>query len=156
MSCVRLSRAILPGMIKRNKNGRVIIISSEVGERPSGAMIPYSVTKGAQINFARGLAETTHGTTVTVNTVLPGPTATEGVEEYLKTRLPIENEALKKAGKSPLTLDQLRDEYCRTTEPTSIIERFIKPEEVANATLFVCTSSAAAINGSAFRGMCHV
>jgi len=150
MSAVRLSRVYLQSMLKRN-SGRIVIISSECGFCPIPTMIPYSFSKGAQINIARGLAELTHGTKVTVNSLLPGPTATEGVESYLAGRLPLENAALAKAGKPPMTLDQFRDAYCKQTEPTSILERFVVPEEVANATLFLCTAGAVAINGSAQR-----
>lgn len=81
MSTIRLSRHFLKKMLDRNV-GRIIIVASECGVRPIPDMIHYSMTKGAQINFARGLAELTKGTNVTVNSLLPGPTATEGVESF--------------------------------------------------------------------------
>jgi short-subunit dehydrogenase len=84
MSAVRLSRHYLPRMLKANKNGRILLIASEAGWRPIPTMIHYSTTKTAMIGLARGLAELTKGTTVTVNSVLAGPTWTEGVEEYLR------------------------------------------------------------------------
>jgi len=149
MSCVRLCRSYLPQMIKRNAHGRVVIISSECGLRPLPSMIAYAMTKGSQINLARGLAELTHGTTVTVNSLLPGPTATEGLEPYLKTRLQLEN-AKRPAG-SQLTFEEFQANYMRLTEPSSIIERYIEPVEVAYATLFLCTISAGVINGNAQR-----
>ncbi len=102
-------------------------------------MIHYSMTKTAQLSVARGLAELTQGTRVTVNSVLPGPTWTEGVEEYMKA-------LAKEKGK---TLDEMIKSYFEDLEPNSLIRRYIKPEEIASACLLVATNGA--INGSSLR-----
>eukprot|EP01099_Mayorella_cantabrigiensis_P007907 TRINITY_DN720_c0_g1_i1.p1 TRINITY_DN720_c0_g1~~TRINITY_DN720_c0_g1_i1.p1 ORF type:complete len:281 (-),score=76.98 TRINITY_DN720_c0_g1_i1:36-839(-) len=138
MSCVRLARVYLKSMLERN-SGRVIFVSSECGMRPIGDMIHYSWTKGSQINIARGLAELTKGTKVTVNTVLPGPTWTEGIEVYV-------GELAKKYNK---TYEQAINDYFTEREPTSLIKRFVQVEEVGNTVVFYSSKWSGATNGAA-------
>lgn len=140
MSIVRLSRYFLPRMLERN-SGRIINISSEAGVKPLAAMIPYSTTKGAVNSLTRGMAERTKGTNVTVNAVLPGPTWTEGIAEFMEG-------AAKEAGED---LDSFTRDYFKTNEPTSLIQRFAAVEEVANTVVFLASSKAAAINGASQR-----
>lgn len=104
-------------------------------------MIPYSVTKTALISLSRGLAELTKGTNVTVNSVLPGPTWTEGVENFMKG-------AAESEGKD---LEKFTKDYFKENEPTSLIQRFATVEEVASTILFLASDKASAINGSAQR-----
>jgi len=151
MGCVRLCRHYLPQMLRRN-SGRIILVSSETGFRPIPQMLHYSVSKAAQISLARGLAELTHGTKVTVNSLLPGPTLTEGLAEYLRGRHEMEVKDCKGVdGKKAPTLEEFVATYCKLAEPTSIIERLITVKEVADTTLFLCSDAAAAINGHAQR-----
>jgi NAD(P)-dependent dehydrogenase (short-subunit alcohol dehydrogenase family) len=140
MSGVRLSRAYLPGMKERNW-GRIVFISSESGLQIPSEMIHYGMTKTAQLAIARGLAETCHGTSVTVNSVLPGPTASEGVTEFVSNL----------AAQQQMTAAEFEKEFFRNARPTSILKRFIEPAEVANVVAFVCSPLASAINGAAVR-----
>jgi NAD(P)-dependent dehydrogenase (short-subunit alcohol dehydrogenase family) len=140
MSGVRLSRAYLPQMKKRNW-GRIIFISSESGLQIPAEMIHYGVTKTAQIALARGIAETCAGTGVTVNAVLPGPTASEGVKEFVGT--------LAKENKQ--TAAQFEKEFFKTARPTSLLQRFAKPDEVAPMVTFLCSPLSSATNGAALR-----
>jgi NAD(P)-dependent dehydrogenase (short-subunit alcohol dehydrogenase family) len=137
---VRLSRAYLPGMKERGW-GRIVFVSSESGLQIPVAMIHYGVTKTAQIALARGLAESVAGTGVTVNSVLPGPTKSEGVGDFV-ARL---------AEQQGLTAEQVEEQFFRTERPTSIIKRFATPEEVANMIVYVCSPAAAATTGAALR-----
>ena len=140
MSGVRLSRAYLSAMKERNW-GRVVFISSESALQTPAEMIHYGMTKTAQLAIARGLAETCRGTNVTVNSVLPGPTASEGVAEFISTL----------AGERKMSVAEFEKEFFRSARPSSILKRFIEPEEIANVVAFVCSPLAAAINGSAVR-----
>jgi NAD(P)-dependent dehydrogenase (short-subunit alcohol dehydrogenase family) len=140
LSGVRLSRAYLAGMKQRNW-GRIIFISSESGLQIPAEMIHYGTTKTAQLAIARGLAETCAGTNVTVNSVLPGPTASEGVTEFVG-QLARENQ---------MTPEQFEKDFFKNARPTSLLKRFIEPNEVANVVGFVCSPLAAAINGAAVR-----
>jgi NAD(P)-dependent dehydrogenase (short-subunit alcohol dehydrogenase family) len=140
MSGVRLSRAYLPGMKQRNW-GRIVFISSESGLQIPAEMVHYGMTKAAQIAVARGMAETCAGTAVTVNSILAGPTASEGVTEFVS--------ALAKQQK--VSRADFEKEFFRSVRPSSLLKRFIKPEEIASAVGFVCSPAAAAINGSALR-----
>jgi len=140
MSGVRLSRAYLAGM-KRNNWGRIVFISSESGLQIPAEMVHYGMTKAAQIAIARGIAETCAGTAVTVNSILAGPTASEGVTEFVSA-------LAKQQGTSQAEFEK---EFFRTVRPTSLLKRFIKPEEVAAAVAFVCSPAAAAMNGSSLR-----
>src|ERR1700730_2202310 len=140
MSGVRLSRAYFPGMKERNW-GRIVFISSESGLQIPAEMIHYGMTKTAQLAIARGLAETCQGTNVTVNSVLPGPTASEGVSEFVSQL----------AAKNKMSNTEFEKEFFKNARPTSILKRFIEPDEIANVVAFVCSPLAAAINGAAVR-----
>ena len=108
--------------------------------RPIPHMIAYSMTKAAQVNVTRGLAELTKGTRVTVNSVLPGPTMTEGVVKYMEGYAKENNIA---------TVDEAIADYFAKNETTSLLQRFAAPEEIAHVTLFLCTQQAVVINGAA-------
>lgn len=138
MSTIRLCRALMPGMLESGR-GRIINLASEAGIKPLPQMIHYSVTKTALIALARGLAELTKGTSVSVNSLLPGPTWTEGVEEYFRGLSEEENKPVQ----------TVLDNYFKEHEPTSLIQRFITVDEVADAALFLAGNGA--INGSALR-----
>jgi NAD(P)-dependent dehydrogenase (short-subunit alcohol dehydrogenase family) len=140
LSAVRLSRSFLPEMLKRN-TGRILNIASEAGVKPLPQMVPYSVTKTALISLSRGLAELTKGTNVTVNSVLPGPTWTEGVEGYMIGAAKAENQEL----------ESFTENYFKNNEPTSLIQRFATVEEVADTVVFLASQNASAINGTAQR-----
>jgi NAD(P)-dependent dehydrogenase (short-subunit alcohol dehydrogenase family) len=140
MSGVRLSRAYMPGMLQRNW-GRVIFISSESGLQIPKEMIHYGLTKTAQLALSRGLAELTSGTGVTVNAVLPGPTRSEGVGDFLE-------EMAAQAGKS---VDEMARDFVKTHRPTSLLERFASVEEVANMVVYAASKEASATNGAALR-----
>lgn len=138
MSAVRMTRAILPRMLARG-TGAVVNLASEAGVKPLPQMIHYSVTKTAMIGLTRGLAELTKGTRVTVNAVLPGPTWTEGVEAYFGGL----------AREKGRPVEGIIDSYFREDEPTSLIQRFVNPDEVARMIAFVASSPAS--NGAAYR-----
>jgi NAD(P)-dependent dehydrogenase (short-subunit alcohol dehydrogenase family) len=140
MSGVRLSRAYLPGMRGRNW-GRIVFISSESGLQIPAEMIHYGMTKTAQLAIARGLAETTLGSGVTVNSILPGPTSTEAVSSFVARRA--ESEGVDEA-----TIER---DFFTTIRPTSILQRFTTPEEVAAMVVYVCSSLASATNGASLR-----
>lgn len=140
MSGIRLSRHYLSGMLQKNW-GRIIFISSESGLQIPAEMIHYGVTKTAQLAVARGIAETTAGTNVTVNCVLPGPTRSEGVTHF------VENMAKERTQ----TPEQIEKEFFTSVRPTSLLKRFITPEEVAALVGFLCSSISSGINGSALR-----
>ncbi|WP_449417721.1 SDR family NAD(P)-dependent oxidoreductase [Phormidium nigroviride] len=140
MSGVRLSRHYLPLMLKKDW-GRIIFISSESGLNIPVEMIHYGVTKTAQIALARGLAETTAGSQVTVNTVLPGPTRSEGVETFIEGLAKEQN----------ISAEQVEKEFFTKTRPSSLIQRFASTSEVAALVAFVASPLASAINGAALR-----
>jgi NAD(P)-dependent dehydrogenase (short-subunit alcohol dehydrogenase family) len=140
LSGARLARLYLPFMRKRNW-GRIIFISSESGMQIPAEMIHYGMTKAAQIAVARGLAEATAGTGITVNSVLPGPTRSRGVGDFVA-------DWAAKSGKSAQTVE---DEFFKTARPTSLIKRFATPEEVAAMVAFVASPLSAATNGAALR-----
>jgi NAD(P)-dependent dehydrogenase (short-subunit alcohol dehydrogenase family) len=140
MSGVRLSRVYFPAMKERNW-GRIVFISSESALQIPVEMIHYGMTKTAQLAIARGLAETCQATNVTVNSVLPGPTASEGVTEFV-TNLAAENK---------ISAEEFEKEFFKNARPTSILKRFIEPDEIANVVAFVCSPLASAINGAAVR-----
>src|ERR1700709_505819 len=140
MSGVRLSRAYLPGMLKRNW-GRIVFISSESALNIPKEMIHYGTTKTAQLAISRGWAETTRGTAVTVNSVLPGPTMSEGVETFVK-------DLAKQNGQS---VEQAAANFVKEHRPTSLIQRFASVEEIANMVVYVSSKEASATNGAALR-----
>lgn len=140
LSAIRLCRYFLPKMLKGNA-GRILNLSSEAGIKPLPQMIPYSMTKTSLISLSRGLAELTKGTNVTFNSILPGPTWTEGVENYMQG-------AAKAKGQD---LDKFVQYYFKVNEPTSLIQRFASAEEVANTIVFLASQKASVINGTAQR-----
>ncbi|MGX1106721.1 MULTISPECIES: SDR family NAD(P)-dependent oxidoreductase [Bradyrhizobium] len=140
MSGVRLSRGYMQGMLKRNW-GRIVFISSESGLNIPTEMIHYGMTKTAQLAIARGLAELTKGTAVTVNSVLPGPTMSEGVETFVK-------DLAKQNGQS---VEEAASNFVKQHRPTSLLQRFASTEEIANLVVYVCSKQASATNGAALR-----
>jgi NAD(P)-dependent dehydrogenase (short-subunit alcohol dehydrogenase family) len=140
LSGVRLSRLYLPAMRQRNW-GRIIFISSESGYHIPAEMIHYGVTKAAQIAVARGLAETTAGSGVTVNSVLPGPTRSRGVGDFVA-------QMASQSGKSAATIE---GEFFKTARPTSLLQRFATTEEVAAMVTYVASPLSSATNGAALR-----
>src|SRR5438876_1918916 len=139
MSGVRMARAYMKGMLKRNW-GRIVFISSESALNIPAEMIHYGTTKTAQLAIARGLA-TCQSTNVTVNSVLPGPTASEGVTEFVSNL----------AAENKISAKEFEKEFFKNARPTSILQRFIEPDEIAHVVGFVCSSLASAINGAAVR-----
>jgi len=140
LSGARLSRFYLPKMLQKNW-GRIIFISSESGVNIPVEMIHYGVTKTSQIALARGLAETTAGTNVTVNSVLPGPTSSEGVETFVQDM----------AKAKGVDVSSVEAEFFQTVRPSSLLKRFATPEEVAAMVVYVCSPLASATNGAALR-----
>jgi len=140
MSGVRLSRHYLPLMLKKDW-GRIIFISSESALNIPAEMIHYGVTKTAQVALSRGLAETTAGTQVTVNTVLPGPTRSEGVETFIEGLAKDQN----------ISPEQVEKDFFTKMRPSSLIQRFATTSEVAALVAFVASPVASAINGAALR-----
>jgi len=138
LSGVRLSRAYISGMKQRNW-GRIIFISSESAIFTPKEMIHYGMTKTAQLAVSRGLAEYCGGTGVTVNSILPGPTRSAGLEDFV-TQLG--------GGQS---FDDLEKEFFKSIRPSSLLKRFETPDEVARLVTFVCSPAASAINGAALR-----
>jgi NAD(P)-dependent dehydrogenase (short-subunit alcohol dehydrogenase family) len=139
MSGVRLSRQYFPLMLAQNW-GRILFISSESGLQIPQEMIHYGTTKTAQLGVARGLAELTKGTNVTVNSVLPGPTASEGVEDFIKK--------LSAEGKSK---EEAERDFFQNARPSSLLQRFATPEEVAHMVVYLASPLASATNGASVR-----
>lgn len=139
MSGVRLSRHYLEPMLEKKKAGRVVFIASESAISPSPEMAHYAATKTMQLSLSRSLAELTKGTPVTVNTVLPGSTKTEGVEKFVRDIFP------------DLTVADAERRFMRENRPTSLLERLIDPKEVADFVTFVASPLASALNGAALR-----
>ncbi|MFL5576718.1 MAG: SDR family NAD(P)-dependent oxidoreductase [Gemmatimonadaceae bacterium] len=140
MSGVRLSRRYLPKMRERDW-GRIVFVSSESAVQIPAEMIHYGVTKSAQVALARGLAETTAGTRVTVNSVLPGPTASEGVSTFVEQM----------AAERGVDFATMEHEFFETARPSSLLRRFATPDEVAAMIVYVCSGRATATNGAALR-----
>ena len=140
MSGVRLSRAYLPRMKARDW-GRIVFISSESALQIPVEMVHYGMTKTAQIAVARGIAESCAGTGVTSNAVLPGPTGSEGVKEFVGSM----------AKQSSQSFEQMEKEFFKTARPSSLLKRFATPDEVAAMVAFVCSPLASATNGAALR-----
>ena len=138
MSGVRLSRAYLPGMRAQNW-GRIVFLSSESGVQIPAEMIHYGVTKTALLGLSRGLAEVTAGTAITVNAVLPGPTRSEGVDEFVGKL---------SGGQS---FEAFEKTFFETARPTSLIKRFATPQEVASLVAYVASPLSSATTGAALR-----
>jgi 3-oxoacyl-[acyl-carrier protein] reductase len=138
LSGVRLSRHYLHRMLEKN-SGRIVFISSESGLNPAPEMAHYSATKTTQLSISRSLAELTKGTAVTVNCVLPGSTRTESVTKFIQDVFP------------GVPADEAERRFVRENRSTSLIQRLIAPEEIADLVTFVCSPRAAAINGAALR-----
>jgi 3-oxoacyl-[acyl-carrier protein] reductase len=145
LSGVRLSRHYLERMIARN-TGRIIFIASEAALTPPPDMAAYAGTKAMQLSLSRSLANLTKGTNVTVNTIMPGSTQTEGVAKLVHDLFP------------DLSVDEAGREFMKRDRPNSLISRLIKPEEIADFVAFICSPRSAAINGAALRadgGLIH-
>ncbi len=140
LSGVRLARAYLPRMLKKNW-GRIIFISSESAQQIPAEMIHYGMTKTAQIAVARGLAESVAGSGVTVNSILAGPTASEGVGAFVERMAKEQN----------VSKAELEKQFFATVRPSSLLKRFETPEEVAAVVAFVASGQSIAINGAAVR-----
>lgn len=137
---VRLSRAYLPAMLQRN-SGRIIFISSESAVHIPEEMIHYGMTKTAQLAVSRGLAELTKGTGVTVNSVLPGPTLSEGAGGFIKQM----------AEQNKITPQQAEQAFFKTVRPTSLLQRFASVDEVAHMIVYIASPLSSATNGAALR-----
>lgn len=140
MSGVRLSRALLPGMLERGW-GRVVFISSESARNIPADMIHYGVSKTAQLALARGLAKRAAGSGVTVNSVLPGPTLSDGFAALLADE----------AARTGRSLEDLASAFVMKHRPSSVIRRAASVEEVANMVVYVCSPLASATSGAALR-----
>ena len=140
MSGIRMSRAYIPGMKKKDW-GRIVFISSESGINIPLEMIHYGMTKTAQLAVARGLAESLAGTGVTVNSVLPGPTRSDGVLDFFG----------KMAKEQGVSQAQMENDFIAQHRPSSIIRRLASVEEVANMVVYVCSKQASATTGAALR-----
>lgn len=140
LSGVRLTRAYLPAMKQQNW-GRVIFISSESGVQIPHEMIHYGMTKAAQIAIARGLAEQVAGTNITVNSVLPGPTSSRGVETFV-------SDLAEKEGQS---IEAFEKDFFEHVRPTSLIKRFATTDEVASMVCYLSSPLASATTGAAVR-----
>lgn len=140
LSGVRMSRAYLKGMLARNW-GRIVFVSSESALNIPKEMIQYGTSKTAQLAVARGLAKITAGTGVTVNSILPGPTRTEGVEEFLKAM----------AARSGRSVDEAAAAFVKQFRPSSLLQRIASVDEVANMAVYISSREASATNGAALR-----
>ena len=140
MSGVRMTRHYLPAMIKRGW-GRVVFISSESGLAIPKEMIDYGTTKTAQLAISRGVAELVAGTGVTVNAVLPGPTRSEILSNWMKAEAEAEG----------ITQDEAEQNFLKTMRPTSLLGRFATTDEVANMVVYLCSEQASATTGAALR-----
>lgn len=140
LSGIRLARHYVTAMRSRNW-GRIVFVSSESGLQIPTEMIHYGMTKTAQLAVSRGLAETLAGTGVTVNSVLPGPTASEGVGQFIASMAA-------QRGSDAATIER---EFFATARPSSLLRRFASPEEVAAMIAYVCSTQASATTGAALR-----
>ncbi len=140
LSGVRLTRHYLPRM-KLRKWGRVVFVSSESAVQIPTEMIHYGMTKTAQVAIARGVAESVAGTGVTVNSILAGPTASEGVSEFVRQL----------AASRGLDFAAMEREFFTAARPSSLLQRFARPDEVAAAIVYLCSEQASATTGAAVR-----
>ena len=140
VSGARLARAIFPGMIERD-DGRIIFVSSVSAVSVLKSMVHYAVSKAAQLALARGLAELTKGTKVTVNSILPGPTRADGIEAFMRNQ-----------ADDPLDpLEKIEAAFFAKSRPSSLIQRMINPEEVASLVVYLASPRSSATNGAALR-----
>lgn len=140
MSSVRLSRALMPAMLEK-KWGRIIFISSESGVNIPANMIHYGMTKTAMLSISRGLAQLTKGTAVTVNTILGGPTYSDGVKNAV--------EEIAHAQNVPAAI--LKENIFTATNPGSLLQRFLQPDEIAQLATYLASPLSIATNGAALR-----
>lgn len=140
LSGVRLARLVLPEM-RRTNWGRIVFISSESAVQIPAEMIHYGMTKTAQLAVSRGLAESVAGTGITVNSVLPGPTKSRGVGEFVEGMARSTNKSF----------EQVEAEFFDDVRPTSLIKRFASPQEVASLVAYVASPLASATTGAALR-----
>ena len=140
VSGARLARAVFPGMLARNR-GRIVFVSSESALSIPKDMIHYAVTKTAQLTIARGLAELTKGTKVTVNSVLPGPTRADGIEGFLRGQASDPN--------APLA--EIEAEFFAKSRAASLLQRMIEPDEIATLVAYLASPLSSATNGAALR-----
>jgi len=140
MAGVRLARAYLPGMRQKNW-GRILFVSSESAVNIPVEMIHYGMTKTAEVAVARGLAEAVAGTAITVNSILAGPTASEGVGTFVAQL----------ARERGIDAKAMEKEFFASARPSSLLKRFITPDEVANLIVYTASPLAAATNGAALR-----
>jgi len=140
LSGVRLSRQYLPGMLKHNW-GRILFISSESAVQIPVEMIHYGMTKTAQLAIARGLAESVAGSKVTVNSILAGPTRSEGVSGFVSGL----------AAQKGVNEAQVEKEFFETIRPSSLIKRFATTEEVASLVVYMASERSSATTGAALR-----
>lgn len=140
LSAVRLSRSLFPQMLSKNC-GRIIFITSESAVNIPEEMIHYGMTKTALHAVSRGLSELTKGTNITVNTIMPGPTASEGMVDFIQ----------KLADSKGIDFKKAEADFFKTVRPSSLIQRFATVEEVANLVTYISSPLASATNGSALR-----
>ena len=140
MSAVRMSKAFLPGMLERNW-GRIVFIASEQSAKPNPVMLHYAMSKAALVSLARGLADSTKGTAVTVNSALVAATWSEGVERFIGRMAEIQG----------LAASSMKREYFRQEGANSLLQRFATVKEIADQVVFLCSANASAVNGAAQR-----
>lgn len=140
MSAVQLSRWFLPKMIAQNW-GRILFVSSECAQLVPEDLIAYSTTKAALLSLSRGLAQTTKGTKVTVNAIIPGSTLTEGARNFLQEQ----------AENKGITEEQVAQEFFKSDRNSSLLQRFAEPKEIADMALFLSSSLSTATNGAAIK-----
>ena len=140
MSAVRMSKAFMPGMLERNW-GRIVFIASEQSVKPNPVMLHYAMSKAAMVSVARGLAESTKGTGVTVNSALVGATWSDGVDVFMN----------KMAQSEGITPEAMTADYFRGEAGNSLLQRFATTKEIADQIVFLCSANASAINGAAQR-----
>ena len=140
MSGIRMTRHYLPGMVKRGW-GRVVFISSESALAIPKDMIDYGMTKTAQLAVSRGVAESVAETGVTVNAVIPGPTRSEILSSWMKAQAEAEG----------ITQQQAEQNFVKTMRPTSLLQRFMTTDEIANMVVYVCSEQASGTTGAALR-----
>lgn len=140
LSGVRLSRHVLSGMREKNW-GRILFISSESAINIPEEMVHYGMTKTAQLAISRGLAELTKGTDITVNTLLPGPTSSDGILDFLGGM----------AKENDMSEEAMKESFFNSVRPTSLLQRFARVDEVANMAVFLSSPLSSATNGSAIR-----